>query len=260
MKKYKKLLSFGCSFTQGGGLNSQKFHRWLEHGMSLPEDVGTGPNENLLQEHEEYANHHSYPGYLSRKLECEFVNFGLSGASNEYIFKRAYEEISKSENPAETLITIQTSLLNRLYLQVPGLDMPINMNNLETARGYFPDSSPLNDIVYEYYKSYIGHFYDEKAEYEKLRLRIDTTAAYAKEKGVDVAFLIYLQPGYHPFIQHQGIVDLLNYSDLAALSCTERMNIWTYTNGRYKDLHFSPFGNSVIANLIYRHLENKSLK
>lgn len=257
MKKYKKLLSFGCSYTQGGGLNSQKFHRWLEHGTSLPEDAGTGPHENLLPEHEEYANYHSYPGYLSRKLECEFVNFGLSGASNEYIFERAYEEISKSENPEETLVTIQTSMFNRLYLRSHLLDMPINMNNLETARGYFPESHPLNDIVYEYYKSYLGYFYDEKREYEKLRLRIDTTAAYAKEKGVDVAFLIYLEPGYQPHIKHPDKVDLLHYSDLASLSCVDKMNIWSYTSSRFKDIHFSPLGNISIANLIYRHLENK---
>jgi len=258
MKSYQKLLSFGCSFTQGGGLNSPKFHRWLEHGMSLPEDEGIGPHENLLPEHEEYANQHSYPGYLSRKLGCEFVNFGLSGASNDYIFKKAYEEISKLEDPENTLVTIQSTFFNRLYLNVPNLDMPINMNNLETARGYFPKSSPLNDVVYEFYKTYLGYFYDPKAEYEKLRRLVDTTGSYCKEKGVDVVFLIYYDLEFQVPIQHPDRVSFLEFPDMMSLGYSGKMNITPYTNNRFKDAHFSPVGNNAISNLVYLHLENKS--
>ena len=258
MKKYKRLLSFGCSFTEGGGLNSNKFHDWLKFGTSLPDDDVLGPNLTKLPEHIEYARQHSYPGYLSRKLGCDFVNFGSSGTSNESIFQHAYREITKAEDPEHTLVTIQSSLFNRIQLQVPELELVVELNRLDDFPSRFhPNNPELGDDVHQFYKLYLSNFYDTRAEYEKLRQRVDTMGAYAKSKGVDMLFIPYMDPGYEPTIGYSGRVDLKHPNqDLMTISNEGKMNIWNYTEGRYKDIHFSPLGNSHIANLIYSHLEN----
>ena len=79
MKVYKKLLSFGCSFTEGGGLNAPVYHRFLrgedvsDHNSSYF-NTARSKMETMLPEHIEYATYHSYPGYLSRILNCDFLN------------------------------------------------------------------------------------------------------------------------------------------------------------------------------------------
>lgn len=254
MKKYKKLLSFGCSFTQGGGLNSGKFHKWLEFGNSLPIDTGFDDFQGLLPEHLAYSAYHSFPGYLSRKLDCELENLSLSGASNDYIFKKAYDEISKLDNPQEVLVTMQSTFFNRLYLRIPGNETQVNFNNLDTAKSYFPYSSPYNDIGYNFYKTYLQHFYDEDHEYEKLRMKVDTISAYCEKVGVDLVFLFYMDAGKNP-IQHPHRVDLLKYKNLGEMNADGVWNITNFTEGRFKDCHFSPVGNAAIANLIYKHVE-----
>lgn len=259
MKQYKRLLSFGCSFTEGGGLNNQKFHNWLKFGMDLPDDIIT-PHVTILPEHIEYARQHSYPGYLSRRLGCDFVNFGNSGNSNESIFQQAYQEINKTEDPEHTLVTIQSTLFNRMQLQVPELGIVVELNRLDDFPGRFhPNNPDLGDDVHQFYKLYLGNFYDTRAEYEKLRQRVDTMGAYAKSKGVDMLFFPYMDPGYESTIEYSGRVDLKHPNqDLMTISNDGKMNLSNYTEGRYKDIHFSPFGNSYIADLIYSHLEKTS--
>ena len=113
MKQYKKIYSFGCSFTEGGGLNNQNFHRYLNgdnNYSSVPESV--------LPEHTEYASYHSYPRYLSRLLNCEVENYGTSRAANELIFNMAYDKISSLRDTENILVTIQTTLLSLSLIHI----------------------------------------------------------------------------------------------------------------------------------------------
>lgn len=250
-------MSFGCSFTQGGGLNSQKFHAAVNNRDWNNDDIMKfyGHFEEILPEHMEYSNTHSFPGYLSKILNCDFINFAKSGASNDLIFKRAFEEAEKIENPQEVLLTVQASFFNRIHLQIPSIETDVNINTLDTIPHILPyRHSHICDYIHQYYSLYLGYFYDEKYEYEKLRRNIELFSAYCREKNLDVVFLLYEDPQYEKRIDNSNLVDLGGYKDLSDLSYRGELTITHYTQGRFHDLHFSPEGNKKIAMLISDHL------
>lgn len=260
MKVYKKLLSFGCSFTEGGGLNAPVFHRFLRG-----EDVSDYNSSNfsttrskietILPEHIEYATYHSYPGYLSRILNCDFLNFGSSGASNEYIFNKAYQEIQKIANKSEALITIQTSFLNRITLQLPLVKGEVNINMLEGIRSGLSKYPDIAEVAYKYYESYLGYFFDTEYSYKILCRDIDIFSEYCKSKNLDVVFLMYDKPVAHLINPHPLVVDL-GYRDLDDLLRRGKLAISHLTNHVIEDGHFSERGNEVVANLIFKYVKN----
>lgn len=127
MKKYKNLLSFGCSFTYGGGLNSPQYHAFLTNTKT--DDIY--PTLEL----ENYAQHHSFPGYLSRLLECPFINYGVGSGANEMIYETIYDTCSSInfDDAKSTLVTIQTSVLSRMYVFDSLNKIAHTINNLNSV-------------------------------------------------------------------------------------------------------------------------------
>lgn len=72
-----KLYSVGCSFTEGQGLHRQAFE--------------------------------AYTTKLAEKIDIEFFNFGNCGASNDYIFRKAFELINSNTIKKEDIIIVQWS-------------------------------------------------------------------------------------------------------------------------------------------------------
>lgn len=79
-----KLFTIGCSFTEGQGLKNQRFE--------------------------------SYSHHLSKKLNLEYFNFGVSGASNDYIFRKIFELINSNTIKKDDIIVIQWTHYNRKEL------------------------------------------------------------------------------------------------------------------------------------------------
>ena len=73
-----KLIAAGCSITHGAELD----HPFMS-------------KENTQQ---------SYPALLARNLNLKCVNVALSGASNDYIFHTAVEEIEKHDDVSVLLV------------------------------------------------------------------------------------------------------------------------------------------------------------
>jgi hypothetical protein len=238
MKQYKKIYSFGCSFTEGGGMNNQNFHRYLNgdtNYSSTPEEV--------LPEHTQYAYDHSYSGYLARLLNCEVENHGTSRAANELIFNMAYDKISELDDTENIVVTIQTSILSRVLLQLPHENTYTTLNNFVN----------INGSKKTYYELYFCEFFDFKYAIKKLLQEIEVYSAWFKQKNVDVIWLLYEAdinsiPSKNNIVDFEGL-DLMRFVDKNKLTITDLPNF------PYKDLHFSPQGHKIIANKIFEHLK-----
>jgi hypothetical protein len=229
MKKYDLLLSFGCSFTEGGGLDNIAYHEYLKSGI-------TSALDRKL-----YATKHSYPSYLAQLLGCDFKNFGTSAAGNEYILRNAYEE-SSGHYDKKLLVTVQTSVLSRMLLTSANDNTEWNINN--------PDGKP--DAVAKYYTMYIEHFFNEHKEYDKLVRNTDLLRAWFKSEDIDFVFIGWesvggLPPWFMNFPAQLGT--------LGNFSSKEKILIADLPNIPFNDRHFTEQGNQRVADLIFSHIK-----
>jgi hypothetical protein len=238
MNQYKKLYSFGCSFTEGGGLNNQNFHRYLKGDTTYSKTP-----EPVLPEHADYANQNSYPGYLSRLLNCGFENYGTSCAGNEFIINKAYDVVSSLTDHTDILVTIQTSVLSRMLLQMPLEKRAVNINNPGGVEGN----------ARKFYEMYVGEFFDSEYAYKKLAQQIDILTCWFESKNIDVLWLLYDMD--FRYIQPKKQIVMFDNLNLSNYAFKNRLLITDLPNFPYKDAHFSPEGNRHIAEKIYNHIK-----
>jgi len=229
---YDLLLSFGCSFTLGGGLNSLHYHKCIDSGLTRSKDL------------DHYMLEHSFPGYLSRQLGCDYINYGTSCAGNDFIFKKVYDTLSSHNTDKKVLVTIQSSILSRILLNDADSGESININGFDTAR---------NDEQKQYYGLYVTKFFDEKKEYAKVMQQFDVYTTWLKSKNIDVVCLMhdtgpYKMPTGGHFIDFNG-------ASLGAFISHNKLRLCDSTT--FNDSHYSPQGNEIIANTIYQHLNLK---
>lgn len=233
MKQYKKLYSFGCSFTEGGGLNNQDIRRILDKDPK---------REYSDQELKDISTYESYPGFLSRLLNCELENHGESRAGNELILNNVYDVISKLTDTSNILVTIQPSILSRILLQVPSENKQMSLNGF----------NDLDASKKKYYELYVCEFFNEDYSYKKLLQDIDVFTAWFKNKNIDVVWLPYeMDMNICPKNKH--FVDFDNKS-LCQYTFDNKLLLTDIPDFFINDKHFSPAGNETIAKKIYAHL------
>lgn len=242
MKSYKQLLSFGCSYTEGGGLNSPHYHAFLTNTKT--DSISPTPYT------ENYANFHSFPGYLSRLLNCSFVNYGISCAANELIFETVFDVCGSIEyNIAKnTLVTIQTSSLSRMYLHDNLTDKAYTLNS--------PDArftGIMTDNIHEYYLQYVTHFFNQSFEHKKVVRNVKTLRTWLKSKGFDVILLSaeYVNNVEPPFFYFPNSNDgtLVNFMHVNKLAIAD------IPNTTFIDYHMTEKGNEIVANLLFNNLQ-----
>jgi hypothetical protein len=232
MKQYKKLYSFGCSFTEGGGLNNPNIRRILDKDPTREYD---------RYELSQLMNQESYPGCLSRLLNCDYENFGTSQAGNELIFNTVYETVSGLNDTTDILVTIQPSILSRVLLQIPDEKRQLSLNGVNDVSG----------SIRQYYELYIGLFFNREYAFKKLLQDIDILTAWLTNKDIDVLWMPYdIDRNVCPTERHFVDFDCMSLGEYSSVNKLLLSDIKGIT-----DRHFSPMGNEVIANKIYQHLE-----
>lgn len=235
MKTYKRVLSFGCSFTEGGGLNSPVYQHYL-NGI-----VNTHDND-VKKDYIEYMKQNAYPAYLAKLLDCPHDNHGTSRSSNGLILKKLYENTCNIEDGTDILVTIQTTLLSRIMLYLDSSKKFLTINNLED----------LPDNIKKYYKTYLKNFYNKQIEFNKLIQNIDVYTAYLKQKNFDIVWMMYETDST---IDESPTLLTFDDVDLSQFISKERLRLADLPNFPVNDTHFSVEGNKVIADRIVKHLE-----
>lgn len=244
MSKYKFLASFGCSFTMGGGLNDERYHRYLNNDYD--------PESKYDHEKMTYwMTAHSYPAYLARLMQCNFKNFGIGCGSNAYILKSAYEFCNSltPEQCQETLVTVQTSILSRILLYSADEQMEHTVNS---------DIHP-NPIIAEYYKQYIQHFYDTDWEYKNLLRNVDLLQTWLRSKNIDYVFIGWNgdnkplpEEYFYKFPGYDGTLSVFTYDRKLLISDLKDIP--------YQDHHLTQYGNELVAEELYKHIKDQHEK
>jgi len=237
MKTYKKILSFGCSFTEGGGLNAPFYHRYISSNLA-------NNNLELKDAYKEYMYNNAYPAYLARNFNCNSENLGISRASNGLILKTLYEKTQNIENGSDLLVTVQTTLLSRIMVYDNEAKKFLTINNFDGILNY----------VKEYYKTYLRYFYNREIEYKKLLQNIDVYTKYLQSKNIDVVWLMYEA---EDSLKSSKTVLTFDGTDLAQFIANQKLRLLDLPNFPVNDTHFSVEGHKVIANRIIEHLESK---
>lgn len=132
-----RLFTFGCSYTEG-------------QGLSLPMEQ-------------------PYTYILAEKLQIEYYNFGSSGMSNDYIFRKVFELINSNVITKEDILVIQWTHYIRKELQFKHNDK--NYYHI-APYGYFPFRdkiiNPKNKIVVSEYSDMIKNVDEEHGNIEKM--------------------------------------------------------------------------------------------
>ena len=237
MKRYKKIMSFGCSFTEGRGLNDPFYHEYLSGNRNIN-------NAEDTHRYIDYMYNNSYPAYLARNLNCDFDNFGLSRSSNGCILKTLYEKTQNIENGSDLLVTVQTTLLSRIMVYDNKAAKFLTMNNFEG----------LSDNVKKYYKLYLRDFYNKEIEYKKLLVNVDIYTKYLQSKNIDVIWMMYETDDT---LKSSKNILTFDGTDLSQFIAIQKLRLADLPNFPVNDTHFSVEGHKVIANRITEHLEAK---
>lgn len=235
---YDLLLSFGCSFTEGGGLNDPRYHDYIKSGLTAQFD---------RDRMNEFMTEHSYPGYLSRLLNCEFKNFGTSCASNDFIFQKTYQECSKYINSnKKILVTVQTSMMSRILLySADDNNFELNVNS----------DQHNTDVVNSYFRTFIQRFFNPEKEFKKVLMMTDLMQNWLSGVGIDFAFVAWESVGTLPekyFLSFPGLNGSIgSYADKEKLLIADLPNI------TFMDRHLSKESNELLANKIFEYIKDK---
>ena len=152
-KKYNGILiTFGCSWTFGTGLNYKK---------GLPRDVF---NENVLNQ--KLADTFSFRALLSKKFNLYNINYGEGASSNERQFRYARELFSDHK-----LLNFLQSVENVVVLWgITSTARNEQWNN--EIQGY--DNFMYNSLPSLFHKIFVKKTYDHKIKIKELaeRMRI----------------------------------------------------------------------------------------
>lgn len=231
MKNYKHIVSFGCSFTEGGGLNAPEHHRYLQK-YNMP----------FSQQLDVYMKEHSYPSYLAKKLNCTYENYGTSKASNELILKSVYEYMNDAETTEGLLITIQTTILSRMLLYLE------EEKKFESVNGIYGPT-----YIQDYYAAYIKYFYSKEIEYKKLMQNINVYSKFLDTKNVDYIWIVY--DGDTDYIKPEKTIVSFDGLNLFRFGIENKLVLKDLPNYPTNDSHFSEKGNEEIAKKLYEHIE-----
>ena len=135
-----KLVTFGCSWTNGVGIHYRE-------GMTLEEYE----KERKNSDNKELRDKLTFRAHLSERLGYTNVNHACGGSSNQ-LQERLATEYFNNNSLEDTVVLWGITSITRNELTINGKRKNFHYGN----------------TVDEYMQYYIDHFYDEKTELERL--------------------------------------------------------------------------------------------
>lgn len=258
----RKLHVYGCSFSDGGGLDAREY-------LTPALDKGLIPNdwisrvENFLYNSsdyylEEFKNNHRYSDIIGRKLNIDTFNHSITANNNENIYNLAYENMVKYPN---RIHIIQWSIPERKMIWIDRIRKFINLQGLnDNSVSIFSTSyeSTFEDI--DYSKEQENYVYwllnNLNLDYELNQITKLTTLldAFAKLNNTPLYWIPWNYRG--PFLD--SFIDL-DQKELQAWSFDNSLHIVHETEGEYDDCHLSLKGNHVLAEKIIQRFKQDGL-
>ena len=212
-----KIGFFGCSFTEGGGLNSPVFNEYATKNNLIPKEYEG--------EYEKTRKGFRYSTLIGKDLNCEVENFGKGRSSNEYIFNQLYEHHKKFD-----ICVVQLTIYSRRYQWDEHKEKFEHINDI--------DNFTLNRFNREYARDQVSMMINL---FDSLDKKIYWIFHEDIPKNLKSNNLIYFEPKGH---LHDFVMK-------------NKLTFKHETNGYYDDLHYSLEGNRIIADKVLEKINGK---
>lgn len=175
-----KIHFFGCSFTEGGGLDNFDYYNY-NTGKNY--DI----NNNIREEHEEvrlYKEANRYSNIVGNLMGIQTYNYAIGCNSNEGILKRLFEIVNnKNITELDDIFIVQTSFYSRKFYWYEPMEEFLSVN--ATNKSDWPyrnmeEWMPLHEL----HNLNVKYAHNEQYEIDKLLANMQVYNSYFKEKGI----------------------------------------------------------------------------
>lgn len=254
---FDKLVAIGCSFTHGGGLETDIVYNYYNNTPNIKN------REEVLQEFK-YRN--SYIAQLSHLMGgIEHENLSEGRASTECILRKAYNRFKN--NFENTLLILQPSFCSRKYFFNNTKKEYININSaqvyndlIENKKQYkvvddikgIDDDENLQKIYLDYMVYCYNHAEEQKNQYNL----IDVYISWLKSKNVTTIVLpletIFGSTDVEPIKNNLLKLDGKCLGDYVE---EKKLRFSDISDMKHNDCHFSIEGHKEIANKIFNYIQ-----
>jgi hypothetical protein len=224
-----KIGFFGCSFTEGGGLNSPTWNEYaIKHNL-IPKTL-KGRNYEVM-------DRYRFSTLIGNELNCQVKNFGLSGGSNESILNNLFDNYNNFD-----ICVVQFSLFDRMKIYDDKTSSFYDVNG-----GAAP--APKNVINY-FLKTITEH---QNRDYEiykvKQMIKLYDNLFEKINKKIIWLFADPIEDVQSKNILHTEPIGLHKYM------VENKYTFKQVTNDFYDDWHWAPIGHRDIAKKIMEKID-----
>jgi hypothetical protein len=176
-----KIHFFGCSFTEGGGLDNFDYYNY---NTGLNYNI----NNNIREESETvrlYKEANRYSNIVGKILGVKTNNYAVGCNSNEGILKTLFEVSNDVDTNKEDIFIVQTSFYSRKFYWYEPTEEFLSVNAL--GNGDWPYRNmeiwmPLHQL----HNLNVKYAHNEQYEIDKLISNMQIYNSYFKEKGIKI--------------------------------------------------------------------------
>lgn len=262
MKRYDLVVGIGCSFTEGGGLDSPNYHKYIngdinyyseefQHKQKSSEELAEW--EHNKKQYTEYKKNNNYISYLAKLLECEYVNLAESNSSNEFIFEKIYKYFKENDLKNKKILLItQFSIFTRRRIFFNETNEFLNLNGVDIKHPPFYGDLKYKNIQ-KYYELYITSIHNDEIYIKNLIKDIDVYNEWLERKNIDTLWLSYEdEKNYLSNIKNFIKFDNLNLNEFTEKHRLRNLDLPNFPDN---DKHFSIEGHTIISEKIYKYLK-----
>jgi hypothetical protein len=239
---------FGCSFTEGGGLDDAKYYNF-KNNTNLQQ---SGKDLDIIRN---WRDEHRYSNLISKKLDTPIKNYAEGANSNENIFNKLFEIINLESTEKNDIFIVQLTIPMRRYYWYEPENRFFNINAIHEFEWPYRNENKMMALNVMY-KMYLEYSYNEKYENQKILNNIDLFNEYSKNKGIKIFWTPWTNLGNYQSIKNKNII-FFDEDSMGTYIDKNNLTIKNDNNVGLMDMHKSIYGHEVVANKIVEYLKDK---
>ena len=253
-----KIHFFGCSFTEGSGLDRLEYYNNKTNSNILDYSKN---NQELLQK---FKQEHRYTNVVKQLMNCEVNNYAIGCNSNENILNKLFEILNCKDISSEDVFIVQLSIFSRKYVWYEPTSTFYNVNGLDITSYPYDGKNEMIPLK-NFYELNMKYSHNEEYEINKILMYIDLFNSYCKEKNIKIFWMPWPEMStklnFDDFYQINKKLKNKNLIFFKNLSMGTFITYKNYTiKDEYSDIndgHMSLEGHKLIVNMIVDILNEK---
>jgi len=259
-----KIHFYGCSYSDGGGMDLKKYHDLVKHEEWAQEFGEITYYENHPYNYE-FKDFFRFSDIIKRKLNCEIENKACTGNNNQNIFDTLMDEL---ENDNNDIHIVQWSHFHRNKLWYEPTKKFYRLSGFEkNAIGFEEDTDiGLEGDLTDFHNQWIKNHFNQDYEVKKVVNFTKVLSSYSDNKNIPIYFITwdelpYINDKFIRFHEKKELNWMQQYSnhEFKLYGEEKKYTIKWSTNNIIDDNHLSYEGNLMVANKIINRLKKDEL-